>query len=499
MGEEQEPSEAADEVAPEEVTEEEEEEVAMAPEGRLTGFKGYTVVWFGQLISIIGTGMTQFGLVIWMWEATGEATAVALTAFFAFVPNVVMMPFAGVLVDRWNRKWTIALTDLTAGIATTGMLVLFVSGQMEVWHVYILVAFAGMFQAFQFPAFSAATTLMVKKKHYARASSMVMMAQALSMIIAPILAALLLAWRDLSAIFTVDIVTFLAALGCLAIVPIPELERKDVEEKATIASVVKGTRFGFQFIFTNRGLLGLQLILFSFNVIATFGIVLLNPMILAKTGNDEFLLARVLSVGAIGGVLGGAVISIWGGPKVKVHGVFIGLAIAATGGLVIGMGRNELHWMAGMFLFMVTLALTNSSNQAIWQSKVPPEYQGRVFATRAFIATMGIPLSQLIAGPLTDLWAEPTMKDATGALEVMFGSGPGAGMGMIIFFVGVGGVIIGFAGYLFPNVRNVETLMPDHEKAAADEAEEEEDDDEGGGDLIVAAEVAADLMGELGG
>ncbi len=472
-----------------------------APPSRLTGMTGYTVVWFGQLISIIGTGMTQFGLVIWMWGETGSATAVALTAFFAFVPNVVMMPFAGVLVDRWNRKWTIALTDLTAGIATTGMLVLYLSHMMDIWHVYLLVAFAGMFQAFQFPAFSAATTLMVKKKHYARASSMVMMAQALSMIIAPILAAILLGISDISAIFTIDIVTFLAALTCLAIVPIPELEKKEKEEKATVRTVVKGTKFGFQFIFTNKGLLGLQLILFAFNVIATFGIVLLNPMILAKTDNNELLLGSVLSVGAIGGVIGGAVISIWGGPKARVHGVFIGLSIAATGGIVLGLGRNEFHWMAGMFLFMSTIALTNSSNQAIWQSKVPPEYQGRVFATRAFIATMGIPLSQLIAGPLTDLWAEPLMEDATGWLEWMFGSGPGAGMAMIIFFVGVGGVIIGFAGYLFPNVRNVETRMPDHEKAAADEEEEkrEEKGDEGGGEGGALGDVAEAVIENLGG
>jgi len=268
-----------------------------APQGPLTGMKGYTVVWFGQLISIIGTGMTQFGLVIWMWTETGSATAVALTAFFAFVPNVVMMPFAGVLVDRWNRKWTIALTDLTAGIASLGMLALFLADSLAVWHIYILVAFAGLFQAFQFPAFSAATTLMVKKKHYARASSMIMMAQATSMILAPIFAAILLGFWDLSAILMVDVVTFLAALGLLALVPIPELEKKDDEEKS-LRSVVTGISFGFNYIFRNKGLLGLQLILFAFNVIATFAVVLLSLMILAKTGDDKIILATVLSIGA---------------------------------------------------------------------------------------------------------------------------------------------------------------------------------------------------------
>ena len=195
-------------------------------------------------------------------------------------------------------------------------------------------------------------------------------------------------------------------------------------------------------------------------------------MILAKTGDDELILGAVLSIGAIGGVIGGLVMAVWGGPKVRVHGVFIGLTIAASGGLVVGLGTHYLHWAAGMFIFMSTIALTNGSNQSIWQSKVPPEMQGRVFATRAFIATMGIPISQLLAGPMAD-WLEEEMMDATGILELLFGSGPGAGMALIIFAVGVLGIIVGLAGYLFPNVRYIDDRMPDHEKAAADEEEEE--------------------------
>jgi MFS family permease len=461
------------------------------PSGRMAGMRGYTVVWFGQLISIIGTGMTQFGLVIWMWAETGSATSVALVAFFGFVPNVVMMPFAGVLVDRWNRKRTIALTDLTAGIASTGILVLFLAESLEYWHIYILVAFAGLFQAFQFPAFSAATTLMVKKKHYARASSMVMMAQATSMILAPIFAALLLGFSDLSAILMTDVATFLVALGLLAIVPIPELEKKGDEDKS-LRSVVTGITFGFQYILSKKGLLGLQLILFSFNVIGTFAVVLLSLMILAKTGDDKVILATVLSIGATGGIVGGAVMAIWGGPKVRVHGVFIGLTVAASGGLVIGVGTHYLHWAVGMFIFMSTIALTNGSNQSIWQSKVPPEKQGRVFATRAFIATMGIPLSQLMAGPLAD-WLEEVMMETSGVVEVIFGSGPGTGMALIIFVVGGLGMVVGLAGYLFPNVRYIDDRMPDHEKAAADDEEDRKAD----GELEAEEEIAPTPLEEL--
>jgi len=171
--------------------------------------------------------------------------------------------------------------------------------------------------------------------------------------------------------------------------------------------------------------------------------------------------------------------AVWGGPKVRVHGVFIGLTIAATGGLVIGVGTHYLHWAAGMFIFMSTIALTNGSNQSLWQSKVPPEMQGRVFATRAFIATMGIPISQLMAGPLADLM-EDVMMDATGIPELLFGSGPGAGMAVIIFFVGIVGIIVGLAGYAFPNVRYIDDRMPDHEKAAADDEEDTKQDEDAG-------------------
>ncbi|NOQ53926.1 MAG: MFS transporter [Thermoplasmata archaeon] len=438
---------------------------------RFSGMRGYSIVWFGQMISFIGTGMTQFGLIIWVWQETGSAISLSLMAFFGFVPMVVMMPFAGVLVDRWNLKWTIALVDLTAGLATIGMLILFGVDVVEVWHLYILVMFAGLFQAFQFPAFSTATTMMVAKKHYGRASGMLMTAQALSMILAPIFAAILLGVSSIEAIFMVDVITFTVALGLLALVPIPQPPREDLG-KATVKSVVRESAFGFRFIWSHKGLLGLQLILFAFNVIATFGLVLMSPMILSKSDDNELMLGSVLAIGAIGGVIGGVAMSIHGGPKKRVHGVFIGLAIAAVGGIILGLGNDIWGWALGVFVFMSTIALCNGSNQAIWQSKVAPEFQGRVFATRGLIAMMGVPISQLLAGPLAEYWAEPFMEDATGLLEFLFGSGPGAGMALIIFLVGVGGVIIGLAGYLFPGVRNVETLMPDHDKAAEEEKEE---------------------------
>ena len=139
----------------------------MKQERFLSGMQGFTVVWFGQLISFLGTSMTQFALTIWAWEKTGVATTLALVGFSFVLPYILASPFAGALVDRWDRKLVMMLSDIASGISTLAVLLLFLTGRLEVWHLYITSAFSGAFQAFQFPAFSAAVTLMLDKEQYA--------------------------------------------------------------------------------------------------------------------------------------------------------------------------------------------------------------------------------------------------------------------------------------------------------------------------------------------
>ncbi|MCW4052928.1 MAG: MFS transporter, partial [Candidatus Bathyarchaeota archaeon] len=144
---------------------------------RPTGMVAFTIIWVGQLVSLTGTQMTGFALTIWAWLLTGEATALALVGFFTFAPTVVLSPFAGALVDRWSRKLVMMLSDLAAVVSTAVVFLLFVSGNLQIWHLYITGAFTGAFGAFQFPAYSAAVTTMVSKKQYGRASGMLSMAQ----------------------------------------------------------------------------------------------------------------------------------------------------------------------------------------------------------------------------------------------------------------------------------------------------------------------------------
>ena len=179
---------------------------------RPTGFLAFVIIWSGQVVSLLGTSMTRFALTIWAWQMTGNATSLALVGFFSFVPGIIVSPLAGALVDRWDRKVSMMLSDLAAAVSTLVVLVLFVSGQLQIWHLYITGAFTGLFQAFQFPAYSAAITLMVSKDQYGRTSGLLSTAEFLSMIVAPIGAALLLGVIGLQGILLIDVVTFVSLL-----------------------------------------------------------------------------------------------------------------------------------------------------------------------------------------------------------------------------------------------------------------------------------------------
>ncbi|MCX6098634.1 MAG: MFS transporter, partial [Candidatus Bipolaricaulota bacterium] len=194
-----------------------------------TGLFGFSIVWFGQLVSMIGTGMTRFALIIWAYQLTGQATALALVGFFSFAPVVLFSPLAGAIVDRVPRKLVMIASDLAAGLSTIALLILHLTGHLQLWHLFATGFFAGAFESFQFPAYSAAISLMMEKRHYTRANAMLGLAEAASGIIAPMLAGGLLLLIGIRGIFTIDIVTFVVAIAALLVVFIPEPARSERE------------------------------------------------------------------------------------------------------------------------------------------------------------------------------------------------------------------------------------------------------------------------------
>ncbi|MDZ7704202.1 MAG: MFS transporter [Trueperaceae bacterium] len=442
-------------------------------QGVVSGMRGFTVVWAGQVVSLLGTSMTQFALTIWAWQETGQATALALVAFFSFGPAVLLSPLAGALVDRWNRKLVMMLSDLGAGVATIVTLALLASGRLELWHLFILGAWTGAFNAFQFPAYSAAISTMLPKTEYARASGMLSLADSASRIAAPILAGVLLGFSGIVSVLVIDVVTFTVAIGALLLVSIPQPEPSQEDEGGS--SLFAASLYGFRYIWRRPSLLRLQLIFTGINFSATFGTIIIAPMILAKTGNNELLLGSVQSALGIGGVVGGVLLSVWGGPTRRIHGVLLGMAaMSLFGNTLMGLSPGFVGWLVAAFCLSFFIPILNGSNQAIWQAKVPPAQQGRVFATRRLIAQITAPVAMLVAGPIADFVLEPALAPG-GALAGVFGplvgTGPGSGMGLMLVIAGLAGVGIALAGYLSPVVREVEVRVPDYDAAVEEAAE----------------------------
>ncbi|MEN6387800.1 MAG: MFS transporter [Candidatus Cryosericum sp.] len=432
---------------------------------RPTGFRAFTLVWLGQVISLTGTAMTAFAVSVWAWKATGSATALSIVAFFNFTPTIIMSPLAGALVDRWNRKVAMGVSDVMSGLGTAFMLALYATGHLQIWHLCAIGLFSGTFQAFQWPAYQAAISTMMPKEHYGRASGMISLAQNGSGIIAPLIAGTVVAARGLVPVFLFDIISFCIAVALLLCVDIPQPKRSQTGEEAR-GSLWKETVFGWRYIVARRPLLWLQLSFFAVNLTSSVCVTLWNPMILARTGDNSQTLGIVNTVSAIGGVVGGAVMAAWGGPHRKIRGVLWGMvSVSVLGIMLMGFGRTLPIWLVSGFLGSFIVPFMNGSNDAIWQVKVPHDVQGKVFGTRMMIAQVSVPLAMLTAGPLADKVFEPRMMPG-GSWAPIFGAltgtGRGAGMALMYVLFGAGALLLSVASFTVRDIRDVEVLLHDY-------------------------------------
>ncbi len=433
-----------------------------------SGMFAFTIVWLGQIISVMASGMTGFGLTIWMYQQTHSATAMGMMAVAYITPFLLLSPIAGVMVDRHNRKLMMMVSDLAAGLSTVALLILFATGHMQFWFLYVANVINGIGNTFQWPAYSAAISTMVPKAQYARADGMMSLIEAGPGVLAPLLAGALLPFIKITGIMLIDVITFILAIGALLIVFVPQPERTAEGQKGR-GSIWKEAAYGFQYIFHRPSLLGLQLIFFVGNLFSGISSTVFAPMILARTDSNTLIFGSVQTAGAIGGVIGAVLMSAWGGFKRRVHGVLLGWAISGIFVAMLGMGRGLPMWVISMALVTLASPLIDSSNQAIWQAKVAPDVQGRVFSTRRLIAWFAFPISPIIAGTLADFVLEPAMKTHSSLASLfggLVGTGPGAGMGLLIVFCGLGRTLVGLSGYLFRPIYDAEQILPDHDQLA---------------------------------
>jgi len=431
------------------------------------GMFGFSIVWLGQVISVLASGMTEFAFTIYMWQQTHSATAMGFVQVAYITPFLLMSPFAGVMVDRYNRKLMMMVSDIGGGLASLIALILFASGHLEFWHIYLISIVKGLGTTFQWPAYSAAITVMMPKEQYGRANGMMSLVEAGPGVVSPILAGALLPLIQITGILTFDVATFAFAILALIIVFIPQPTRTSEGQEAE-GNMLSQAAFGFKYIFARPSLLGLQMIFFFSNLFSGVGQIVLAPMILARTNQSTLILGSVQSAASIGWVLGGIVMSLWGGFKKRAYGVLFGWFISAIfAEIIFSVGSGVPVWAPAVLLGGLFGPLINGSNQAIWQAKVAPDLQGRVFSARRLIAWFTNPISPIIGGTLADFLLEPAMKTQSSLLSrtfgSLFGAGPGSGMALLIFSCGICILLVIVIGYFIPVIRDADEILPDHD------------------------------------
>jgi DHA3 family macrolide efflux protein-like MFS transporter len=435
--------------------------------------KIFSVIWFSQLISIVGSGLTAFALGVWVYQQHGSATQFALITLFAVLPGVVLSPLAGALADRWDRKKLMILGDCGAALGTLLIAVLITAGTLEVWHIYLATALSSICGAFQWPAFAATIPLLVPKQHLGRANGMVQVAEAAGLVVSPLLAGVLVVTIGLWGVILIDFATFLFAVAAMLPIRIPKPPATP-EGHGPRSTLRADIAQGWSYIHTRPGLLALFVLFTSFNFIVGMAGILVQPLILSFA--SPAVLGTLVSIGGSGLLVGGVVMGIWGGPKRRVSGILLFLLIGGVLLLLHGLAPSAVLIGVVAPLFLFTWPILNGSSYAILQTKIPPDMQGRVFALSHMIMQSSRPVAALIAGPLADRLFEPMLAAGgplAGSIGRLIGTGPGRGIALLFMVLGVLEILTAVAGYLHPRLRHLETELPDvitEETAAAAEA-----------------------------
>jgi MFS transporter, DHA3 family, macrolide efflux protein len=442
----------------------------MSTNSTTRNLRTFAIVWFGQTISMFGSGMTGFAFSIWVWNLTGHATDLALFGFFSQLPQIFMSVISGAIVDRWNRKILMIVGDLITGMLTIIVLIIYSTSHLQIWHLYLAVAIAGVFEQCQGLAFEASISTLVTKEHYSRASSMGFLAGYGSDIIAPALAGFLYVSIGLRGIMLIDIATFIFAITTVLLVHIPQPKQPQLNTEINTeksVSIVNELSFGWNYLTKHLSLLILLVWVSLFWLAHDLGDSLYSAMILARSNNDPRVLGSLASAAGIGGVVGALLMSKFGGFKRRIKVVQLGMIGASLSKIFFGIGRVPLVWTATQFCSSFNFPILGSSLDAIWLSKVSPEIQGRVFATRSMIVMIISSLGYLIAGPLADRVFEPAMKSGGFLVPIfgwLLGTEKGSGISLLYVICAVAMLLIGLSGYIVPRLRNLELLVPDSDR-----------------------------------
>lgn len=403
--------------------------------------KKFVPIWSAQLFSLLGSSLVQFALIWWITQQTGSATYLAMATLVAVLPEVLLSPFAGALVDRLNRRYVMIAADVAIALLTLSLAILFAFDMVQIWHVFVVMFLRSIGSVFHWPAMQASTSLMVPEKHLARVAGINQALRGGLSIIAPPLGALLMSVLKFYQVIAVDVITAIIAVSPLLFIRIPQPVRADAGVTLTPKVLLKDVAEGFRYMKNWKGLLYLTFLAATLNFLLVPAGTLLPLVVTQHFKAGVWELSALESSLGIGIVIGGLLLGVWGGFKNKIVTSLTGIIGLGMGVLVFGLAPANAFWMglAGMVLLGFMNPIANGPIQAIMQSKVAPEMQGRVMGTTSAICTAMMPLSLLIMAPVAELLG----------LRVWYWVGGGLTM------------FIGLAAFFIPSILSLDSSQKD--------------------------------------
>ena len=413
-------------------------------------FINFILLWTTQTLSRLGSSLTPFSLILWAYGETGSALSTALLTVSSYVPYILLSLPVGTLTDRMNKKHLMLISDTAAALCTLTILFVWLSGNLELWHLYIVNAITGTAQAFQQPASEVATTLVTPEDKYQKAGSLNALAYSVINMASPVIATALYSAGGLTLVIIVDLSTFTVAfLSLLLFVKIPEVKSEKHKDSHIMMDLKESLK-------VNTGILQVILFLAAINFVASIYNAALPAMILSF--ESESTLAAVQSTAGIAMITGSAIAAMMPAPKSRVKMIIISLFISmSTENFMLSFSRNPAIWCLGAFLGWLCIPVMNTNLDALMRSSIPSGIQGRVYSARNMLQFFTIPLGYLAGGFLVDAVFEPFMADKSDTVvNQLFGTGKGSGAAFLFAVIGVMGVLVCIVFSRLENMRKLE-------------------------------------------
>ncbi|HOJ01132.1 MAG TPA: MFS transporter [Anaerolineaceae bacterium] len=361
-------------------------------------------VWLGQAFSLLGSQIVQFTLIWYLTKETGSAAVLAISTFVSLLPNVLLAPFIGALVDRWDRKQIMIISDLLIALVTFLLIILFKTEQVKIGYIYLALFLRELGSTFHWPSMRSSTSLLVPQEQMARVEGMNQTIRGLLNVVGPLLAALLLEVSPIYELLFIDIITALLAVTPIAFVNIPQPSKKTSEKITSVSDLWSDVKFGYRYLWNWKGMFLLTLTATLLNFLINPGFTLTPLLVTQHFSGGAIQLSLVESIFGIGVIAGGLLLSTWGGFTKKILTSLSGIIGMGTGMLLIAIAPSDQFKLAlaGMFITGFMNPIANGSLIAIMQANVKAEMQGRVFTTLNSTASAMTPIAMLIAAPVAN-------------------------------------------------------------------------------------------------